>query len=173
MHILLKECKAHEEGSTEDRYQRIQEQSRMLLLSQSSSKNNKSLIQLQATMKQDEITLASRNDMLICKFGCIQLDRVGQSRSREVSQAMRELSRLLLELQKQTASPLPLKEYLKPDKFDQIVAGVKTLGIPSLALKLGYSLNKCILISRGQGLRSKDTVLLQDLDNFEKLMEAE
>ena len=47
----------------------------------------------------------------------------------------------------------------------------KKVGIPSLALKLGYSIKKCLYILKGQALRTNASI--QKLDNFLQLLEAE
>ena len=133
-------------------------------------------------MKSDEVTIiAARNDDLICKYGSIIAERHGQDNLQLVSQGIRHLSRLLIQLRTNNSMGIHLKDFLKPEYFDHIVASVKTLcnfeessaksvGIPSLALKLGHAINKCITIQRGKALREKDQVLLQDMDNLEKLM---
>ena len=136
-------------------------------------------------MKSDEVTIiAARNDDLICKYGSIIAERHGQDNLHLVSQGIRQLSRLLIQLRTNNSMGIHLKDFLKPEYFDHIVASVKTLcnfeessaksvGIPSLALKLGHAINKCITIQRGKALREKDQVLLQDMDNLEKLMGSE
>ena len=134
-------------------------------------------------MKSDEVTIiAARNDDLICKYGSIIAERHGQDNLHlyMLSQGIRQLSRLLIQLRTNNSMGIHLKDFLKPEYFDHIVASVKTLcnfeessaksvGIPSLALKLGHAINKCITIQRGKALREKDQVLLQDMDNLECL----
>ena len=136
-------------------------------------------------MKSDEVTIiAATNDDLICKYGSIIAERHGQDNLHLVSQGIRQLSRLLIQLRTNYSMGIHLKDFLKPEYFDHIVASVKTLcnfeqssaksvGIPSLALKLGHAINKCITIQRGKALREKDQVLLEDMDNLEKLMGSE
>lgn len=164
-------------------YRKIQQESRILLLSQLKSDESKAFLTLKSIMRSDEITVVARTDWLISKFGQTQLERVGQERSREASQSMRELARLLLELQKVTKKDDELKKFLTPENFDEVVAAVrslcrfeekatrKTVGIPSLALKLGYSLKKCLYILKGQALRNK--LSTQNQEYFLQLMEAE
>ena len=43
----------------------------------------------------------------------------------------------------------------------------------SLTLKLGHAINKYMTNKRGKALREYDQVLLQDMDNLEKLMGSE
>lgn len=56
---------------------------------------------------------------------------------------------------------MTLKDYMKPEYFDEIIKKLcsfdesgkaKAVGIPSLALKLGYSLKKCTAILAGIAL---------------------
>ena len=49
----------------------------------------------------------------------------------------------------------------------------KAVGIPSLALKLGYSLKKCTGILAGIALRQRDDTLLKDVGYFERLIDSE
>ena len=48
--------------------------------------------------------------------------------------------------------------------------GEKVVGTPSIALKLGHALKKCIYIARGKALRRKNKAVLEDVEHFEKLM---
>ena len=80
---------------------------------------------------------------------------------------------------------MTLQDYMKPEYFDRLITSVKTLCsseesgktkevcTPSLALKLGFSLKKCITILIGKTLREKDNALLQDQKYLEKLMVSE
>ena len=161
----------------------IQQQSRLLLMSQLNRNESNSFVALKSIMRQDQISLVARTDFIISKLGQVHLDRVGAERARETSQNMRELARLLLELQKNTKRDVGLGEFLIPENFDDVVSAVRNLcrfeegatrkkvGIPSLALKLGYSIKKCLYILKGQALRTNASI--QKQDNFLQLMEAE
>lgn len=139
-----------------------------------------------ASMKNDEFSILARNDPLIKQLGSVFLDKLGDKHSQLVSQKMRELARLLKQLRETDENPSAgMSDFVKPDKFDVVVEAVKTLcnfhatdggqevEIPSLALKIGYSLKKCVNIIRGRALRKKNKDLLEDADNFEKLLDAE
>ena len=99
---------------------------------------------------------------------------------------MREIARLLKQLRETDRNlDAELSDFIKPEKFDTVVQAVKTLcsfhdndgcqevKIPSLALKLGHSLKKCLNIIRGQALRQKGKNRQEDAENFEKLLESE
>ena len=78
-----------------------------------------------------------------------------------------------------------LSDFLRPEKFDTIVRAVRHIagfsaengqlevGIPSLALKVGYSIQKCASILSGQALRLKDDARYNDIKNFQKIMKSE
>ena len=79
-----------------------------------------------------------------------------------------------------------LSDLIKPGRFDDVVnavkkvlqnfhfdQGVQNVATPSLCLKIGHSLKKCINILQGHALRTKDKDLEEDVDNFEKLIGAE
>lgn len=63
-----------------------------------------------------------------------------------------------------------VKKVLRNSHFDQ---GVQNVATPSLSLKTGHSLKKCINILRCHALRRKDKGLEEDVDKFEKLIAAE
>ena len=180
----LEEDKGEDASEEDKKSKKIQEKSKIMLMSQLKPQESQCLKAALAKMKSDEVTIAARNDDLICKYGSIIAERHGQDNLHLVSQGIRQLSRLLIQLRTNNSMGIHLKDFLKPEYFDHIVASVKTLcnfeessaksvRITSLALKLGHAINKCITIQRGKALREKDQVLLQDMDNLEKLMGSE
>lgn len=111
-------------------------------------------------MKSDEVTIAAKNDELIMKYGANTVEKLGGDRLHEVSQGLRQLSRLLIDLRRNNTETtlMTLKDFIKPQYFDKIIISVKNVcgfeesgktkivGVPSLAVKLGYSLEKCMAI---------------------------
>ena len=138
-------------------------------------------------MQQDNITETVRTDEVILTLGESLLENVGLEKTTYVSQRMREIARLLRELQRREKSKEPLSSFLKPGKFDLIIEAVRsvcsyqfpesgnraTIGIPSLALKLGNSLRKCAAIVRGFALRTKDSQLKEDVNSYLELHDSE
>lgn len=109
-------------------------------------------------MKPDMISLAAKNDPLICLYGESYLNKHKRSQmSVVVSNKMRELSRLKLALQK-SLNFTNIIEILKPDMYDHIIAATKlisgynpeekTFKASSLALHLGTSLKFLCDIAR-------------------------
>ena len=99
-----------------------------------------------------------KNDDIICNYGAIQAEQLGPEHLHEVSQGMRQLARLLTQLRTDN-TVTQLKDALKPECFDHIIASVKSpcsfdnastqsVGTPSLALKLGHAIKKSIAIQR-------------------------
>ena len=137
-------------------------------------------------MKSDGISVIARNDKLIRDVGVMLLEKHGEKQNNLVSQKMRELARLVMQLHETEFQPdAQLSEFIKPDKFDVVVSavkniskfhfqgGVQNVATPSLSLKLGHSLKKCVHILRGHALRRKHKDLQENVDNFEKLLESE
>ena len=176
-----------EDENSEQKYRNIQQKSKILLMAHLKPSESRLLQEVVASMKSDEVTMAAKNDELIMKYGPNTVEKLGGDRLHEVSQGLRQLSRLLIDLRRNnTETPLmTLKDFMKPQYFDKIIISVKnvcgfeesgktkTVGVPSLALKLGYSLKKCTAILTGQALREKDNTLLTDQQNLEKLMDSE
>ena len=49
-------------------------------------------------MKMDETSLVARNDDIICRYGAIQAEQLGPEHLHEISQGIRQLARLLIQL---------------------------------------------------------------------------
>ncbi|XP_068758091.1 uncharacterized protein [Montipora capricornis] len=175
-----------DDTADDKKYQKLQSKSKLLILP-SICPGKSSLFQdVVASMKSDHITLVARNDAVISALGTMMVEKVGSKRCHDISQNMRNLARLLISLREVVNNEnAQLSQFLRPDKFDVLVQCVmqiskfevkraeKEVGTPSLALHIGYSLKKCVGIVRGKALREKDKGLLEDVEHFEKLMEAE
>ena len=80
------------------------------------------------TMKRDEISVIARNDELIRDVGVMLLEKHGEKQNNLVSQKMRELARLVMQLRETGFRPdAQLSEFIKPDKCDVIVSAVKNI----------------------------------------------
>ena len=173
---FFKTKKSNQEND-EDGSDRIQERSKILLLSKLSP-DSKEIVKVFASMKSDEVTIIATNDNLIKKYGELHLDRIGSERRHEVSQGMRQLARLLNQLNKVTdGASITLADYLKPQNFDHIITATrqlcsfdkvtekssKNVGVPSLALKLGHQIKKCIFVIQGNGSKKKGQQFASEL----------
>lgn len=106
-------------------------------------------------MRDDEVRRAIEGDDLIMRFGQRLYEEQGHHPHRlpYVAQKMRELGRLLNVLMSSDLNIFSLEDAMKSSSWDSLLKGVKivsefdnstqTYGIPSLALKIGYSLKKC------------------------------
>ncbi|KAG5862139.1 hypothetical protein JTB14_035810 [Gonioctena quinquepunctata] len=103
-----------------------------------------------------------------------------------IRQSMRQIGRLLLEIRKNNNHINSLSQCLQPRYFDSVINATKSLcltfssvtnrpqfGIPSLALKIGYSLKKCANFERGNALRRGDIKKNKELESFLALMDIE
>ena len=138
-------------------------------------------------MQQDDITKVCQNDEVILTLGAAHLGKVGIEKSNNVSQRMRELSRLLIELRSLDPKGKHLADFIKPSKFDIVVSAVKNVcfwrasdekqpssfGTPSLALKLGNSLRKCAAVIRGIAIRRADKERKDEVNSYLELHDAE
>lgn len=128
----------------------------------------------------DERGTIAKNDTLITQFGMLQFEKHCNQQFELIRQSMRQCARLLIELRLITKQPnADLTSFIKPNHFDLIITAVKNLcinnessgtleGIPSLALKIGFHLQKCAGILRGRFLRGG---LMQCDDETKKFLE--
>ena len=172
-HVKL--CKFKPENIETSKYQKVQEKSKLLLYPAFSTDSRTThLSKILATMKNDEVSIVARNDWLIKEIGFVFFEKYGEKQNSLISQKMRELSRLLLQLRETDASAnSSLSDFIKPGRFDDVVSAVKSISkfqfekgvqdvaTPSLSLKISHSLKKCVNILRGHALRTKDNILLK------------
>ena len=190
-HIRVCPFKGSTNGTDDEdeKYRRLQTKGGMLLLDAKCPERTKQLKTVIAAMRNDNITEVVTTDSLILDYGSSLCEKLGTAKAHDISQRMRHLAHLPTELRTLPASRLPrcpLEEYLKPERFDHVVAAVKSLcsfedksgknrfGTPSLALKLGHSLKKCVYIIWGKAvLRSKNKDRDEDAVDLEKLFERD
>lgn len=135
---------------------------------------------LLSVMKQDEVASVVRNDFSIIQFAQSLYNRHGQDPTKYeyIRQKLREMGRLLLCLRTEF-SIHNLEEAVKPANFQRVVQAVKkvsgfdeeklTYQTPSLALKLGHTLNKICDIVHCRALMAEDEELIKSTSIFKKL----
>ena len=139
-----------------------------------------------ATMRNDEITLVARSDPLIVEVGKLLVQKHGATKASDTSQTMRKLSRLVVQLRKINGDQhVQLSSCIKPNRYDTVVKAVRELcafevkdgqqsvGKPSLALKIGNALIKCVNIVVGQALHQDGQGIEKDVSNFRRLLETD
>ena len=136
-----------------------------------------------SVMKNDDISSVCRNDELIYQHGINMLHTKGADHASYIRTKMRELGRLVIQARKSLGS-VNLKDLIQPDRFDHVIDAVKKecryatdkiskFEIPSLALKMGYSLKQCAELKLGLCIRDKDTVGEDETNRFLKLYDME
>lgn len=137
-------------------------------------------------MRNDDVTDICMNDKTILKLGVSLYDKYGSTQKELIRQNMRRIARLLIKLNEIESLKKPLADWLRPSNFDLLITSVKLVTVfkenltsrsefkvPSLALKLGHSLRKCINIEKGASLRRNDNVRVKELKNLIALMDIE
>ncbi|KAJ8929724.1 hypothetical protein NQ314_017560 [Rhamnusium bicolor] len=137
-------------------------------------------------MKNDEVTQICKSDELILKFGNMIYEKYNISQSELISQSMRQLGRLLQEINKESTPKLSLAQCIVPNKIDIVINATKSLCTvstssnsrpefltPSLGLKIGNHITKCANIERGRALRRGDLTRDKELRSFIDIMELE
>ncbi|XP_028281560.1 uncharacterized protein LOC114448636 [Parambassis ranga] len=135
---------------------------------------------LLTAMNQDEVASVVRNDLCIVQFAQSLYNRHGHdaTKGEYMRQKLREVGRLLVCLRSEF-SIQNLEEAVKPANFQRVVQAVKKVagfdeekqqyGTPSLALKLGHTLNKICDIIHCRALMAEDEELAKTTDIFKKL----
>ncbi|XP_071501222.1 uncharacterized protein [Diadema antillarum] len=133
------------------------------------------------TMKDDKISRIAKSDNLITEMAERQYRVHGHDKDKEtdVRNNMRESGRLLSKLRKMTDNKnAHMSEFIHPRKFKTVVAAVKEVAgydeethqykIPSLALKLGHTLQKMAKVQQGKGSGSGDDNMYHNAKKFSK-----
>lgn len=141
-----------------------------------------------SSMRSDDITLTAKTDHLIFTFGKMLFEKSGSSKANYISQKMRALARLVMELRKLSGKDSSLAHFISPTEFDLVVTATKSLcshnmeadndhlsafDRPSLALHIGYHLKSCASLLRGIALRKRDQSLKGDVESFIELLSSE
>lgn len=128
-------------------------------------------------MIYNDVTQTILDDELILQYGELLFEQHGSNTRRHefIRQNLRHIARLVLESQKIT----PLKklgDFFLPLNFPHVVSAVKivagydaenkTYSIPSLAIKLGYHLQKVCGIVKANAVNSGDESLAESAQSF-------
>ncbi|XDV16124.1 hypothetical protein PO909_015963 [Leuciscus waleckii] len=135
---------------------------------------------LLSVMKQDDISAVVKNDLSILQLAQSFFNKHGHDPTKfeYIRQKLREIGRLLLTLRREF-SIYSLEEAVKPANFHRLIGAVQRVSgyddeshsyqCPSLALKLGHSLNKICEIIHCRALMSEDKELIASTETFKKL----
>ncbi|XP_055082072.1 uncharacterized protein LOC129456738 isoform X1 [Periophthalmus magnuspinnatus] len=135
---------------------------------------------LLTAMKDDEITATVRSDFCILQLAQSFFNKHGQEPTKYeyIRQKLREIGRLLLTLRKDF-SIHTLEDAVRPANFQMVIQAVKKVSgfdeekhcyqTPSLALKLGHSLQKISDIIHCRALMAEDSELVKSTQTFKTL----
>ncbi|XP_054628943.1 uncharacterized protein LOC129179570 [Dunckerocampus dactyliophorus] len=128
-------------------------------------------------MIYDDVTRLILTEPILLQYGEDMFKIYGADTKRQeyMRQNLRQMARLVLEAWKRT--PLKkMEEFFLPDSFQHVVSAVnvlaghnaarRTYSKPSLAIKLGYSLQKVCHIVQERALQSGDTSLAESAKDF-------
>ncbi|KAI2643767.1 Lipid-A-disaccharide synthase [Labeo rohita] len=130
-------------------------------------------------MRQDDVTTVVRNDFGILQLAQTLYNKHGHDTTKYeyIRQKLRELARVLLILR--TDSIYTIEEAVKPGNFLKVVKAVKkvsgfdeenqTYAAPSLALKIGHSLQKIADIIHCRALMTENKDLMKSTEAFKSL----
>ena len=134
-------------------------------------------------MRDDEVKKIVESDQLIMNFGEKLFEKVGTKvhQHQYVSQRLRELARLILEMREFKINDLETS--LQPLNWEKIILGVRKVAgfdtgtdrykIPTLCLKIGHSLQKCAKILKTKAIIQQDDEKKNCASSFLELYSSE
>ena len=185
-----KTCLLKGKGNQSEENIAIQASSKVLLRSAVTpdpKENDGQQLLEQLQTRQDDIGNDIAKDFLIVKFGTILIGKLGPRRKHDVSQRMRQLARLKMQVNlKKEKKIYQLFDMISGKQFDYVVQGVRDMSgmfesdedvvrfeKPGLALRMGHSLIKVAEIKFGMCLRNDDDVGSNEAETFSKLHRRE
>ncbi|KAM7017585.1 uncharacterized protein LKV04_003020 isoform 2-T2 [Tautogolabrus adspersus] len=120
-----------------------------------------------SVMQYDEVTRTIMDDSILLQFGEFLFSKHGSNEKKHeyIRQHLRQVARLVLEAQK-ISSLKKLEDFFTPSNFPHVISAVKVLAgydpekktykVPSLAVKLGYNLQKACSIVEGNAVKCGD-----------------
>ncbi|XP_030593772.1 uncharacterized protein LOC115785956 isoform X2 [Archocentrus centrarchus] len=128
-------------------------------------------------MIYDDVTRAVMDDRIILQFGEYMHNYYGRDANKQayIRQHLRQIARLVLEAQKTTPMQ-KLEDFFHPSNFRHVLAAVNVLAgydsetkryaSPSVAIKLGHSLQKTCSIVENNAVKSGDTKQAESARKF-------
>ena len=133
-------------------------------------------------MNQGTYALIIKNDQLLLTYGALLMERDGLRRKSEISCKLKSLAKLLDKVQELGENAnLTTKDMNDPTTWDLLIQSVKSrngydeaeIKVPSLSVKLGYSLQYLARVARSVGLNTDDDSFVKKVNNFLKLYNSE
>ena len=122
-------------------------------------------------MLDDEMTNIVKNDELLMLYGYTLYEMGGEESFSQISNKLRNVSRLLIKFRETNDVSITTAGLIDPSHWDAIIAAVKSLvkrggienvGIPSLLLRLGRSLEALASAKRMLGIKTKNDNIVND-----------
>ena len=145
------------------------------------------LEEILSSMRRDQLSLIVKGDKIILTLGSVLVRKLSTAKCHLISQKMRELARLKMQLILDSKSEnLQLIDYVSGVKFNSVIHAIEGLCVcksdevgyrlfekPSLALKLGHSLQRLAQIKKGIAIRQSDEIMRQEAEAFLSLHASE
>ena len=146
-------------------------------------KSKKLSTEVLSRMSEDEIFHVLANDEPIKVYGSAILEGKGIERFSEISNKLRNIGCLLIEVRKSIGNDtMTCLEMIDPASWDAIISSVKEIvkhesikdvGTPSTLLRLGRSLEALGSLKEATGIRRKDDEVIKNVKYFLKLHKRE
>ncbi|XP_049332973.1 uncharacterized protein LOC111195432 isoform X3 [Astyanax mexicanus] len=179
----MKNCPKKTQDSADSQVSRKRVRSLCALANPVGRDISEGLKRVLSQMTYDDVYRSVQNDKCILQFGEHMFNRHGSDVNKHdyIRQKMREVGRLHLEAQKLT--PLKtMEDFIIPANFSHVVSAVKmvagfnpeknTYRIPSLALKLGHSLQKICSIVESNAMICGNQTMAEQAKNFRIIHQA-
>jgi len=127
----------------------------------------------------DNVSAVCEQYKLISHFGLTLHCRLGRSRANDISQRMRQLGRLLIEVNSKRDAPVTLNDCIAGNSFDDLVdatvrvcqpyedpSGRPLYRNPTFGLKIGHSIGHSAALKKGMGMRASDVSMVQEAETF-------
>lgn len=154
------------------------------LLLPNETEASSTLLNVTRGMKADTVTRIVKSDPILLAFGEKLCTKHGHDSDRYnyIRQRLREVARLVQELRRETREDdKQFQDFMYPTNFQlitkccKLVAGydvaTNTYATPSLALKIGHTLQKCLKILIGKSIENEDKDLQCRAEELTKLFD--
>ncbi|XP_070205527.1 uncharacterized protein [Littorina saxatilis] len=177
-------CAQNTEGAVHKKGHAVQIGKLLLPISKSTSSSFYENVLMK--MRHDDILQLIEGDKLILQFGERIFGRrdVEENTRGEIRSRLRELGRLLNQVRTRSdLKVVTLEAAIDPINFDLLISCVKeladfeesshTFSKGNLALRIGYSLKKCVKILKSEAIKTHDSTLRDKMERFESLYDGE
>ena len=146
------------------------------------SKYDKFSADVLARMQEDELSIFIKHDELLMLYGYTIYEKGGVEKFSEISNKLRNVARLVLKYREMFDAFVTTNEIIDPTHWDSIIKCIKhvvdhcgneNVGIPSLLLRLGRSLQALASAKRAVGIKTKNEDMVKDARDFLELYDGD